>query len=150
MSENRRGTFRSPRAEPRDATLISGREHMPVQILDESAGGFCVCAEDVDELPTDAEVELVSDDGERRPVIVKHCERRGMYLRIGLQRTEMAPVGASLLQRAFAPQGERSANPLTIALVAAVGLLIGGLIYSEPLRERAAKLPGFSRLLNIR
>jgi hypothetical protein len=145
--DNRRGTFRSTHVETNEAVLTVGRERYEVMILDESAGGFSVKTESADDLPINAEGELVSESGLRCPVIVKHCEPRGMYLRIGLQRTDTASFHDSALQKAFAPRSPSSLSPLALTGIVLLGVVIG-VGSSASLRERIAKLPGVSRLLN--
>lgn len=123
MSEtNRRTSFRAVRSEVRQGTLRCGRDRLTVRILDESAGGFSVCAEEALGLSADSEAELWIDNGDVWRVRIKHLEPRGFLIRIGLERIEHMARG-SLGGRSVHSKSRIGAATIVVATL--IGNLIG-------------------------
>ena len=123
MSEtNRRTSFRAVRSEVRQGTLCCGRDRLTVRILDESAGGFSVCAEESLGLSEESEAELWIDNGDVWRVRIKHLEPRGILIRIGLERVEHLARG-SLGSRSA--QSKTRIGATTIVAATLIGCLVG-------------------------
>lgn len=119
---NRRTSFRAMRSEVHQGTLCCGRDRLTVRILDESAGGFSVCAEESSGLAVDSEAELWIDNGDLWRVRIKHLEPRGIFIRIGLERVEHLARG-SLGSRSA--QSKARIGAATIVVATLIGYLVG-------------------------
>lgn len=123
MSEtNRRMSFRATRSEARHGTLRCGRDRLDVQILDESAGGFSVCADESLGLSVESDAELWIDNGDVWRVQIKHLEPRGILIRIGLERVELMARGR-LESRSV--RGKTGIGAATIVVATLIGYLVG-------------------------
>ncbi len=126
MSEtNRRTSFRAVRSEVRRGTLRCGRDRLDVQILDESAGGFSICAEESLGLSEESEAELRIDNGDVWLVRIKHFEPRGLLIRIGLERVELMTRGRLGSRSAHSATNKRRIGAATIVVATLVGYLVG-------------------------
>ena len=134
MTENRRTTFRSKHLEFRDGVLIAAGERHCVRIVDESCGGYCVCADEMPSFPTGVEGKLL-DDGHEVRVRIKHYAAEGMHVRIGLERWDPS-LDETDLRVAFPMLQAAGIRLQTIALVTLLGLFVGWAFTSEPVRQR--------------
>lgn len=122
--ENRRTSYRTLRAESRLGILRYGRRRIPVRVLNESAGGFCVSSEESCDLVSEAEAELLLDDGYSLGVKVKYVDLSDLMFRIGLERVDHGAGGARAARsRAFRPAS--SIGALTVAASTFLGYVIG-------------------------
>lgn len=139
--ENRRHTYRTLRPELRSGTLRYGRKRIFVEILNESAGGFCVSTAESCDLVSETEAQLTLDDGDAWRVKVKYVDLCELSIRIGLER--IAPQatdrrnGKSGTLRPFSSLGA-----LTITASVFLGYVIGNNLplrpWSRPEKGQAA------------
>jgi hypothetical protein len=137
--DDRRITFRAPRAAVRPATLWVGRRSWRVHIVEESAGGLCVVAEPALLPPLGVAAELETDDGECIGVQIIRLQALEGSLRIGLKRETFRP-----------PVVRRSMRPLSPFLVLVgltIGLYAGFAANTDSLRECLSQIPVISRVL---
>lgn len=126
MSEtNRRTSFRAARSEVRQGTLRCGRDRRDVQILDESAGGFSICADDSLGLSEESEAELRIDNGDVWLVRIKHFEPRGLLIRIGLERVELMTRGRLGGGSVLSATSKTRIGATTIVAATLIGYLVG-------------------------
>ena len=122
--ENRRTTYRTLRPELRSGTLHYGRKRIPVEVLNESAGGFCVVTDESCNLVSETEAELTLDDGDAWRVKVKYVELCELAIRIGLER-----IASQAPRRRGAQSGElrpfSSLGALTITVSVFLGYVVG-------------------------
>jgi hypothetical protein len=120
---DRRTSVRKPSVDGRRAILLIGREECPVQIIDESAGGYGVLLSDPIALSVDAEAVL-REGNTAQVVRIAHVRMAGVHTRVGLEI--LGREGAT----ALANLRRRRIHVAAFAFAALfVGLLIGQVLY---------------------
>jgi hypothetical protein len=140
VDENRRTTFRAALVDAPAAALVCGRASLDVQLVNESSGGLSVVADIPPSFPLDAEAELHIADGRVLRVLVKNYAPQGEQTRIGLQRREVPILGRP------ADPPPHSTSAITYAAVLLVGLLLGFLVLSGPIKQWLLQLPGVAHI----
>jgi len=139
MDSDRRRNFRSPVVGAREGTLIVGKQHLAVRLIDESAGGMAVACEEIPQFGEGVEGELLTEDGDAMRVRIMHVQQRGMATRIGLERLELLKQGERSTKA-----GRRRHNRLQIAALVLVGMAVGLAAQADPVRRQLHKVPGLS------
>jgi len=139
MDSDRRRNFRSPVVGAKEGTLIVGKQHLAVRLIDESAGGMAVACEEIPQFGEGMEGELLTEDGDAMRVRIMHVQQRGMATRIGLERLELLKQGERATKA-----GRRRHNGWQIAALVLVGMAVGLAAQADPVRRQLHKVPGLS------
>jgi hypothetical protein len=146
MNADRRRNFRSPVVGAREGVLSVGKQHLPVRLIDESAGGMAVSSEIMPLFGEGAEGELETEDGDLFRVCVVHVQQRGMATRIGLERLEVLREAGG--KHGLSAARRRLQAKIKVALFVLVGMAVGLGAQADPVRRQLHKVPGLGKVFS--
>lgn len=147
MTDNRRENFRAAIAESISAVMFVGYRQTPVRLVEESSGGLSAVTKETLAFPLETEAVLKTDDGRTLQVRIKHYERRGMNIHVGMQRVEAERNYDIDLRRDFLVPAQASGAKL-YAGVLLLGLLIGCAAQTDTVQRQLLQISFVKTILS--